>query len=120
TWRERDRECGGLIYYPVVDTGWDARPWHGKKAQVIRNRTADGFERLLAQAKSYCEEHGKPFVVLGPVNEWGEGSYIEPCVEFEFDMLERIRKVFGIPEPSGWPVNIGPSDIGLGPYDLTK
>ncbi|MCA9430847.1 MAG: glycoside hydrolase family 99-like domain-containing protein [Candidatus Omnitrophica bacterium] len=120
TWRERDRECGDLTYYPVVDTGWDARPWHGKKAQVIRNRTADGFERLLAQAKSYSEEHGKPFVVLGPVNEWGEGSYIEPCVEFEFDMLERIRKVFGIPEPSGWPVNIGPSDVGLGPYDFTK
>lgn len=118
TWRERDQECGSLEYFPVVDTGWDARPWHGRKAQVIRNRNPELFEQLLLEARAFCQENEKKFVVLGPVNEWGEGSYIEPCVEFGFDMYERIRKVFGTPEPSDWPINIGPSDIGLGPYDF--
>jgi hypothetical protein len=33
-------------------------------------------------------------------------------------MYEAIRRVFATGEPAAWPVNIGPGDVGLGPYDF--
>ncbi len=117
TWEEKVARCGELVYYPVVDTGWDSRPWHGDKARVILGRTPERFENILRQAKDYCRQLGRQFVVLGPVNEWGEGSYIMPNTEFGFRMLEAIRRVYAKGDPSTWPQNIAPTDVGLGPYD---
>jgi len=119
-WREKDKATGTLRYYPLVDTGWDSRPWHGNKALVIQGRTTQLFEELLWQAKFFCEEHDKPMLILGPMNEWGEGSYIEPCTEFGFEMLEAIRRVFAKGNPTTWPINVSPSDVGLGPYDFPQ
>lgn len=116
-WREKDRAMGKLTYYPVVDTGWDSRPWHGNKAMAIEGRSPELFEHLLREADTFCREANKPLVILAPVNEWGEGSYIEPNTEFGFAMYEAIRKIFCTDDPSTWPVNVAPADIGLGPYD---
>ena len=110
--------AGALTYYPVVDTGWDSRPWHGDKAFVIEGRTPQLFEKLLQNAKTYAMDSQKPLIILGPINEWGEGSYIEPCVEFGFDMLEAVRTVFGLGSRKRWPLNIGPRDIGHTLYDF--
>ncbi len=116
--RNTDLCASSLIYYPVVDTGWDNRPWAGSSAMMIGGRTAPLFEEFLRAGRSYCEAHKLPFVILGPANEWGEGSYVEPANEYGFDMYEAIRRVFGTGEPSGWPVNYSPHDLGLGPYDF--
>ena len=130
-WREKDKAAGSLRYYPLVDTGWDSRPWHGDKAMVIQGRTTRLFEELLRQARSFCEERDKPMIILGPMNEWGEGSYIEPCAEFGFEMIEAVRRVFAPGASTNAtlrssaslrstspPVNISPRDAGLGPYDF--
>jgi hypothetical protein len=71
----------------------------------------------LREARTFCEATGRKIIILGPVNEWGEGSYIEPCTEYGFAMLEAVRSVFGKGDPSSWPVNIAPCDVGRGPYD---
>jgi hypothetical protein len=107
-----------LTYYPVVDTGWDSRPWHGDKAFVIEGRTPQLFGELLQDARTYAMDNQKPLIILGPMNEWGEGSYIEPCVEFGFDMIEAVRTVFGLGNRKRWPLNIGPRDIGHTLYDF--
>ncbi len=117
TWARRRETCGPLTYYPIVDTGWDSRPWHGAESLVIQGRDVVGFEALLRESRAFVEEHELPFVVLGPLNEWGEGSYIEPNTEYGFGMYEAIRNVFGTGDPAEWPLNIGPRDVGLGPYD---
>ncbi len=119
-WADKDKAAGSLTYFPLVDTGWDSRPWHGDKAMTIEGRTPERFEALLRQAKSFAAEHKKPFVILGPVNEWGEGSYIEPCTEFGFSMLEAVRRVFAESPESSWPQNVSLSDVGRGPYDYPK
>ncbi len=116
-WVRRNAMCQPLTYYPLVDTGWDSRPWHGDQSLAIEGRTPALFEDLLREAKTFCEANGKHTVILGPVNEWGEGSYIEPCTEFGFAMLEAVRKVFAEGDPASWPVNVAPCDVGLGPYD---
>ena len=119
-WRKKQETAGELVYYPVVDTGWDSRPWHGEKSLVIAGRTPDLFEDLLVAAKGYCEDRGLTRVIVGPLNEWGEGSYIEPCTEFGFEMYERVRGVFGEGDPDEWPTNVAPTDVGLGPYDFEE
>ncbi|MBI2421181.1 MAG: glycoside hydrolase family 99-like domain-containing protein [Candidatus Hydrogenedentes bacterium] len=116
-WEEKEAMCGTLTYYPLVDTGWDARPWHGGKSLVLDGRTTDHFEALCRAAKAFSEQHGNRAIVLGPLNEWGEGSYIEPNTEFGFDMYEVIRRVFATDPPDTWPANIAPADVARSPYD---
>jgi hypothetical protein len=117
-WARREANAGALRYFPVADTGWDSRPWHGTRARVFDGRTPALWEQLLIDLKTFAVEEEKPFVVLGPLNEWGEGSYIEPATEYDFAMYEAIRRVFAKGEPSEWPVNIAPGDVALGPYDF--
>ncbi len=115
-WREAEKSAQGLLYLPIVDTGWDARPWHGDKSIVMYGRTPELFGRLCRLAREYADQTGKKIIALGPMNEWGEGSYIEPYAEYGFQDLDEVRKAFC--EPGDWPPNIVPSDVGLGPYDL--
>jgi len=117
-WSRKNQAAAGLAYYPRIDPGWDSRPWHGHKSMVIQGRTPELCEDLLRNARTFCRDNGKGMVILGPVNEWGEGSYIEPCTEFGFEMLEAVRRTFATAPSAAWPVNLSPADVGLGPYDF--
>lgn len=119
-WSRKREAAAPLTYLPLVDTGWDSRPWHGDKSRVIDGRTPELFRRLLESARDFARTNGVKTLVLGPLNEWGEGSYIEPNVEYGFAMYEAVRDVFGKGDPAGWPANIGPRDVGLGPYDYPQ
>ncbi|MHB1000353.1 MAG: glycoside hydrolase family 99-like domain-containing protein [Armatimonadota bacterium] len=116
-WEERGKilKDAGLYLQPPVETGWDPRPWHGDRSFVVHGRTVGQFERLLRDAKSYLDARNEKTFIVGPCNEWGEGSYIEPCAEFGFGMYDAIRKVFCEDEPH---VDIAPVDVGMGPYDM--
>jgi len=116
-WAKKDEASGPLTYHPLIDTGWDSRPWHGDKAFAIEGRTPDLFVRLLEHAAAFAKEHEKKTLILGPLNEWGEGSYIEPCTEFGFEMMAAIRDVLGRGDPRSWGQYVSPRDLGLGPYD---
>ena len=116
-WRRHDEMLDGkLDWIFTIDTGWDSRPWHGDKARVIHGRTPELFEQLLRDGKAFADETGRKIIALGPANEWGEGSYVEPCAEFGFEMYDKIRDVFC--KPGDRPPNIAPVDVGLGPYDF--
>ena len=117
-WLEKLQRSMPLEYFPVATTGWDSRPWHGAQSLVIAGRTPERFERLLRKVRTFCTDHQRELLVIGPMNEWGEGSYIEPATEYGFEMYEAIRDVFGAGNPDTWPVNVAPVDVGLGPYDL--
>ncbi len=108
-------KAANLGFIPVVDTGWDARPRHGSNTMVIYDRSPALFRRSLADAKSWLDERGQDLLILGPLNEWTEGSYIEPCTEYGFAMYEAVRSVF-CTGPA--PAIVGPTDVGLGPYDF--
>jgi hypothetical protein len=117
-WRETQAVSGPLTYFPVAETGWDSRPWHGARGLAIEGRTPALFEQLLRDLKAFAKERDKERIILAPINEWGEGSYIEPNREFGFEMYEALRRVFAKGDPASWPVNIAPSDVGLGPYEF--
>ncbi|MBN2450039.1 MAG: glycoside hydrolase family 99-like domain-containing protein [Lentisphaeria bacterium] len=118
-WRAR-HATGILPFLPNLSTGWDARPWHGDRATVIHGRSVPLFRRICEDAKAFADETGVRRLVLAPLNEWGEGSYAEPCAEFGFGMYETVRDVFCRRPAGGWPLNYAPADVGLGPYDLPR
>lgn len=109
---------GILPFLPNLATGWDDRPWHGYRGTEIYGRTVAHFERICRDAKSFADSSGVKRLTLAPINEWGEGSYAEPCAEFGFGMYEAVRNTFCKKPASGWPQNFVPADVGLGPYDL--
>jgi len=113
---EKRVEDAGLTFIPVADTGWDARPRHGESTHVLYGRTPELFERILRDAKEWLDARDENLLILAPCNEWTEGSYIEPCREFGFGMLDAVRKVFC--EPGDEPPHLGPKDVDLGPYDF--
>ena len=116
SWRKADI----LPFLPNVSTGWDSRPWHGDRARVVRDRTVSGFRRICEDAKRFADETGIKRMTLGPLNEWGEGSYAEPNKEFGFGMYDTVRDVFCKKPAEGWPPDVIPSDVGRGPYDYPE
>lgn len=112
------QETGILPFLPNLSTGWDDRPWHGDKGTEIYGRTVKHFQRICKDAKKFADETGVKRMTLAPLNEWGEGSYAEPNAEFGFGMYESVRETFCQKPKEGWPLNYGPQDVGLGPYDL--
>lgn len=118
-WRDEiERNAGRMDYFPIVDTGWASEPWHGPGAMTITNRTPELLGKLCREARRFADAHGTNRVILGPWNEWGEGSYIEPYAEYGFDDLAEIRRAFC--EPGDYPPNLVPADLGRGPYDLAE
>jgi len=111
-------ETGVLPFLPNLSTGWDSRPWHGDKGIEIYGRKVEHFQRICRDARKFADESGIKRLVLAPLNEWGEGSYAEPCAEFGFGMYEAVRDTFCQKPATGWPLNYAPTDVGLGPYDL--
>ncbi len=115
-WQKADSVATEMQYFPLLDTGWASEPWHGNKSLVVYDRTPELFGEMCRMARRYADEHHKKILILGPWNEWGEGSYIEPCNEYGFRCLDQIRDTFC--KPGNWPPDLVPSDIGRGPYDL--
>jgi len=116
-WEQRHK-TGILPFLPNLSTGWDDRPWNDHC--WIAERTPEKFGEICRQFKQFSKESGIKRAVLAPVNEWGEGSYAEPCREFGFGMYEAVRHNLCEEPESGWPLNYGPKDVGLGPCEYTE
>ena len=106
-----------LPWWLPIPTGWDDRPRSFSRATIIRDRTPEKFAAVCREARAFCEKNGLKHAVIQPINEWQEGSYIEPNEEYGFAMYDALRDAFCEKPATGWPKNIRPSDVGLGPYD---
>ena len=117
-WWKARQKAGVLPFLPNLSTGWHSRPWHGDRGTWIIDKNVPDFRRICEDAKRFADETGVKRMVMAPLNEWGEGSYAEPNKEFGFGMYESVRNTFCKKPATGWPRNLAPGDVGLGPYDL--
>ena len=106
-----------LPWWLPIPTGWDDRPRSFSRSTIIRGRTPEKFAAICREARAFCDRNGIRHAVIHPINEWQEGSYIEPNEEYGFAMYDAIRDAFCEKPLTGWPKNLRPSDVGLGPYD---
>jgi len=79
----------------------------------------DGDGSTFRQSLSMAEESGAPFVQVATWNDWGEGTQIEPSVEFGYRDLEALQKQRSQAQP-GFPYR--PADLRLPAklYELRK
>ena len=106
-----------LPWWLPIPTGWDDRPRSFTRSTIVRGRTPEKFAVICREARAFCDRNGIKHAVIHPINEWQEGSYIEPNEEFGFGMYNAIRDAFCEKPAAGWPKDLRPSDVGLGPYD---
>lgn len=69
---------------PVVFPNWDYTPRRGASDLIFYNATPDLFKKHVIQALNYIKDKpiDKQIVFVKSWNEWGEGNYMEPDMEF--------------------------------------
>jgi len=116
-WWEATSKDNDLPFWPILPTGWDDSPRSFQMARIVYGRTVEKFSKVCDDCRRFCEANGVKRVITAPVNEWQEGSYIEPNEEYGFGMVDALRDAFCTRPADGFPPNLTPQDLGLGPYD---
>ncbi|MBP5639573.1 MAG: glycoside hydrolase family 99-like domain-containing protein [Victivallales bacterium] len=116
-WWQMTVKDTSIPFWPLLPTGWNDKPRSFQYARMIYDRTPAKFSELCRSCRDFCEQSGSRHVVVAPLNEWQEGSYIEPNEEYGFQMYDALRDAFCDKPHEGFPPNLVPSDIGRGPYD---
>ena len=76
---------------PTIVPNWDHSPRSGTKNPIFVNSKPKYFERLVKQACKLVSGKKNNLIILKSWNEWGEGNYLEPDMEFGRGMLEALR-----------------------------
>jgi hypothetical protein len=81
--------------YPTILPRWDKTPRLGKQAYVYTGSTPELFEKSVRQAVSYVQnkEPEHRIIFLQAWNEWGEGNFMEPDLEFGHGFLDALKSV---------------------------
>ena len=110
---EHADDYSDVPFWPAIPTGYDDKSRSFQRGYSIYGRTPEKFRAACAAIKDVCRRKGLKRVVVSPLNEWQEGSYIEPNEEYGFAMYDALRDVFCEKPKDGWPSNLVPQDIGM-------
>lgn len=87
-------DCRDRDVIPCIAPNWDHSPRSGTNAIILKNSTPELFGELARQAietvKDKPEE--EQIIMLKSWNEWGEGNYMEPDLEFGHGYIDALRK----------------------------
>ena len=117
-WQQSSGKEVDFPLIPTVSTGWNDQPRSFENARVVYGRTPEKYRNHCAACKEFCLKNGRKKIIIAPLNEWQEGSYIEPNEEYGFGMYNAIRDTFCTMPPEGFPTDLSPGDTGRGPYDF--
>ncbi len=113
-------ETAGIPLWLPLCGGWDSRPWHGANNLVRTGRNPTLFHQHVLDGLQFAKAHEGPSLpavwLVEAWNEFGEGSYIEPHLEFGFGYLDALRAAIAPNAPLH--VDVTPSDVGRGPFDV--
>lgn len=79
--------------YPTIVPQWDRSPRAATLDGIYTHATPKAFEEHINDALTYIEKKAPEhrIMVLKSWNEWGEGNYVEPDLEFGHGWLEAIK-----------------------------
>lgn len=81
--------------YPCLNPNYDHSPRSKYKARILHDSTPDKWENLYRKTLelfSYRPQE-ENLVFIKAWNEWGEGNYLEPDMEYGKQYIERMAKV---------------------------
>jgi len=95
-----------LPYFPNVTMGWDSSPrtpqnvpYENKgypSTSITVDNTPEEFKIALQKVKDMIDsgKTSRKIITINAWNEWGEGSFIEPELEYGMGYLDAIKDVF--------------------------
>lgn len=80
--------------YPSIFPNWDHSPRSGKGAYILVGSTPKEFYKLAKGTidNVNSKEEESNFIFLKAWNEWGEGNYMEPDLEYGHGYIEALSK----------------------------
>jgi len=76
---------------PLIVPNWDHSPRSGTKQAIFVNSEPKYFEKLVNEACKIANAKKNDLVIVKSWNEWGEGNYLEPDLQYGRGMLEALR-----------------------------
>jgi hypothetical protein len=84
--------------YPSIVPNWDTTPRLGRAATIFEGATPELFEAHVRDALQKVLGHPEEqrIVFLRAWNEWAEGNYIEPDLEYGLGRLVALKRALGL------------------------
>ena len=77
---------------PTLLPNWDNTPRRAEGAMVLHNATPEQFYLHCKETFAYVRAKNNKVVFLKSWNEWGEGNYMEPCIQYGHGYLQALRR----------------------------
>ena len=77
---------------PVVCPNWDHSPRSGRNSIILHNSKPSYFYKLLMNVRKIVKNKNNKLVIIKSWNEWGEGNYLEPDLQYGRKYLEAVKK----------------------------
>lgn len=88
-----NKDCVDRDVIPSIAPNWDHSPRSGKQSIILTGSTPNLFQELAENSIKVVS--GKPkdeqIIIIKSWNEWGEGNYMEPDLEFGHGYLHALR-----------------------------
>lgn len=85
--------CKESNVIPMITPNWDHSPRSGGRAIILNHSTPALFKQLVLQALKVVKDKPKDeqIIIIKSWNEWGEGNYMEPDIEFGHGYLNALK-----------------------------
>lgn len=70
---------------------YDDSPRRGNHGKIILGDTPVKFEKYMRNLIRLSDQQNRDFIFLTAWNEWGEGAYLEPDTEYQYQYLEALK-----------------------------
>lgn len=87
-------DCRNENVMPVISPNWDHSPRSGRNAMVLHHSTPELFKSLARRTIDIVKDKPveKQLIFIKSWNEWGEGNYMEPDLEFGTGYIDALRE----------------------------
>lgn len=76
---------------PTIVPNWDHSPRSGVTNPIFINSKPEYFKKLVRQANSIANAKKNDIILVKSWNEWGEGNYMEPDIQYGRGILEALK-----------------------------
>ncbi len=77
---------------PTIIPNWDHSPRSHGTVPIFVNAKPKYFEKLVRKVCQLVRDKKNDLVIVKSWNEWGEGNYLEPDMQYGRGMLEALKK----------------------------
>ncbi len=89
-----NEDCVNREVIPVIAPNWDHSPRSGRNGILLRGENPKYFQQIAEKAIDTVKNKPKEeqIIIIKSWNEWGEGNYMEPDLEFGHGYIDALRQ----------------------------